>query len=88
MFCVDKVAVLHDIARVGGEVDEGSGVDCFETSDLVLEGGLVAPGCVKDLLPRYGVGLVDSVVGAVGGCVVSRQAERYAAAQVGQCDAA
>jgi len=75
LFCVDDTAVLDNVSGNGVVVLDRLGRNCLQASDLCIESGLVASQTLEDLLAGNGVRLVNGVVRAVGGTVITIESE-------------
>ena len=82
LFCVDDTAVLHNIASDCGVILDRLRRNCFQTSNLRVNGGLVASQATEDLLTSNGVGLIHGVVGAVSSTIVAIKTESTASAEI------
>jgi hypothetical protein len=82
LLCVDDAAILNNIAGDRSIVLNRLSIDCLQACNLRINGGLVAAQSLEDLLTSNCVGLVDSVVRAVGGTVVAIETESAASTEV------
>lgn len=82
LLCVDDTAVLDNIAGNCIEVLDRLSRYCLQASNLRVNGGLVASQTSEDLLTCNGVGLIHSVVRAVGGTIVAIESESTASTEV------
>lgn len=79
---VDNASILDDISRNSSIVLDKVRIHCLQASDLRFDGCLVAAESSKDLLTRNSIGLIDSVVRAVGGAIVTVQSKSNATTKI------
>lgn len=79
---IDNASILDDISCNSSIVLDKVRIHCLQASDLRLDGCLVAAESSEDLLTRNSIGLIDSVVRAVGGAIIAVQSKSNATTKI------